>query len=157
MLTYSVLDVVGISRCEQKQYTGRCQYPMFKTKPLVRSNTSHNHSNSSLLFWCRAKQCLTHTINLSPQLHDTRKAAVVDALAKFLDFAEDHCEDLDEFLQAEALVMSRVLQQQTAVNNLPFVFSKLLDTIDDIQKVLFFLSYIHLLFRYVSRFISILT
>jgi hypothetical protein len=132
---FCVLDVAGIPRCEQKQYTGRCQYPMFKQKSLVKSNTGKNHTNDDLMYWCQAKQCLTHTINLLPQLDDTRKATVVGAMAKLLDFSDEHCENLDDVLKAEACVMSRVLQQQASVNNLPFVLSKLLNTIDEFQKV----------------------
>ena len=130
-----VLDIVGIPRCEQKQYTGRCQYPRFKTKSLVKANTSKEYTNSSLMYWCQAKQCLTHTINLLPQLDNARREAVVLALAKFLDFSENHCCELDDILKAEAIVMSRVLRQQTADLYLPFVLSKFLNTIEQIQKI----------------------
>ena len=130
---FLVLDIIGINRKLQHHYTGRSQYPVFKTKPILskpRNDICSEFENSDLVFWGELKGLVAH---MRPHFHECKSTdqalTLTNALKAPLSFAEHHVEELPEDLQCEALVLSRLVPCDNA-----YALSRIYETITQIYK-----------------------
>ena len=87
-----VLDVSQIQRNQQKEYTGRSQYPKFKHKPIVKNNNvpQNNDILQDMNFWGSVKQISHHTAQVTKNANKETAAYLVCQLANVFDTVDGH-------------------------------------------------------------------
>ena len=104
-----ILDVGGVPRDIQHHYTGRGQYPSFKSKSLYKNNPESNIC-PNLLYWGQVKGISTHILN---QLKGCKDPDEISARTADL---RDATEDADQYLKhlnddwaCEAVILTKLL------------------------------------------------
>jgi hypothetical protein len=102
-----VLSTVGIPSSSHHKYTGRAQFPQFKTKPIIQKNiVDYDPQCHHLLFWGEVRSTMRFLFkgNLGGDAPN-----IVAALLQLLVFVPDHTADLSIELQVDASVIRNML------------------------------------------------